>query len=168
MNRRFTPVAILSLLLTALPASGQVYSWKDKEGRIHYGDMPPAGVGATLLHGRQAGSAPPARTTGEGRNPVEPPAPVSPASSRSLAEREQAFRERRAAQAEAEAKQAEEAAAKSETERFCTSAQHELAALRAGQRMVRFNVNGEREFLDDQARAEQATRLERQIAERCK
>jgi hypothetical protein len=34
--------------------------------------------------------------------------------------------------------------------------------------MVRFNARGEREFLDDQARAEQAARLERQLAERCR
>lgn len=168
MNRSLAPVAMLALLLSALPASGQVYVWKDKEGRTHYGDMPPTSIDATVIRGAQPVSAPPARATGEARTTADLPAPASPSSPRSLAEREQVFRERRAEEAEAEAKQAEEAAARSETERFCTSAQHELAALRAGQRMVRFNAKGEREFLDDQARAEQAARLERQMAERCR
>ena len=36
MTHPFAPVAILALLLTALPAAAQVYSWKDKDGRIHY------------------------------------------------------------------------------------------------------------------------------------
>ena len=163
MNRRLAPVAILALLLNALPACAQVYSWKDKDGRTHYGDMPPAAVEATLLRG-----APPARPSGEASSAADPQPSVSPSSPRSLTEREQAFQERRAAEAEAEAKRAEEAAARDETQRFCTGAQHELAALRAGQRMVRFNARGEREFLDDQARAEQMARLERQIAERCR
>ena len=168
MNRRFAPLTIQALLLAALPASAQVYSWKDKDGRTHYGDMPPPAVEATLLRGPQAGAAPPVRTSGEAGGAADLPAVVSPSAPRSLAEREQAFQERRAAEAEAAAKRAEEAAAKDETERFCASAQHELAALRAGQRMVRFNARGEREFLDDQARAEQAARLERQLAERCR
>lgn len=168
MNLRFAPVAIMALLLSAVPASAQVYSWKDKDGRTHFGDLPPASVEATLLRGAQPGAIPPARASGEAGHAADLQAPTSPSAQRSIAEREQAFRERRAAEAEADAKRTEEAAAKDETEHFCTSAQHELAALRAGQRMVRFNAKGEREFLDDQARAEQTARLERQIAERCR
>ena len=78
MNRRFAPLAILALLLAALPASGQVYSWKDKDGRTHYGDMPPPAVEATLLRGPQAGAAPPVRTSGEAGGAADLPAVVSP------------------------------------------------------------------------------------------
>ena len=97
MNRRFAPLAILALLLAALPASGQVYSWKDKDGRTHYGDMPPAAVEATLLRG-----APPARPNGEASSAADPQPSVSPSSPRSLTEREQAYQERRAAERPAE------------------------------------------------------------------
>lgn len=164
MNRRFAPVAILALLLAALPAAAQVYSWKDKEGRIHYGDMPPASVEATVIRGARPGAAAERKTGGTAPSADTPPA----AAPSSLSEREQAFRERRAAAAEAEAKAAQEADVRAETERFCTDAQHELAALRGGQRIVRFNAKGEREFLDERARAEQAGLLERRIAERCR
>lgn len=35
---------VLATLLLALAASaaGQVYTWKDKDGKVHYGDRPPA------------------------------------------------------------------------------------------------------------------------------
>lgn len=166
MTHPFAPVAILALLLTALPAAAQVYSWKDKDGRIHYGDMPPAGVEATVIRGARPGAA--ARKAGETAPSADMPPAATPTSPSSLAEREQAFRERRAAAAEAEAKAAREAESRGETERFCTDAQHEIAALRGGQRMVRFNAKGEREFLDDRARAEQAEALERKIADHCR
>jgi hypothetical protein len=168
MSRPLVPVALLALLLTALPAAGQVYSWKDKDGRTHYGDMPPAAVESTLIRGGEPSPAQAPRPIGESGATADMPARPPGSSTRSLAEREQAFRERRAAAAEAEAKAAEEAETVRDTERFCASARHELAALRDGQRMMRFNAQGKREFLDDQARAEQAARLERQIAEHCR
>ncbi|MER2553967.1 MAG: DUF4124 domain-containing protein [Thauera sp.] len=156
------PALLAALLLTALPASAQIYSWKDKDGRTHFGDSPPASGEVIEIRPAQARPAPPppaAEARGDEREPAR---------SGSLSEREQAFRERRAAAAEAEAAAAEEAAGRQALQQFCVSASNELAALRAGQRMVRFNARGEREFLDDGMRAAEIRRLEKQSAERCR
>lgn len=42
------PALLLAgLLALALPATAQVAKWVDAQGRVHYGDRPPAGKGAT-------------------------------------------------------------------------------------------------------------------------
>ena len=42
-HRRLTPIAFALLLAALSPlAAGQVYRWVDKQGRVHYGDRPPA------------------------------------------------------------------------------------------------------------------------------
>lgn len=158
------PVLLAALLLTALPASAQVYSWKDKSGQTHFGDTPPTSGQITEIRVPQVPfAAPPAPPQADaGGDAAEPARP------RTLAEREQAFRERRAEAAEAESVATEEAARKKDQEQFCTNAGNELSALRAGQRMVRFNARGEREFLDDGMRAAEIRRLEQQTAEHCK
>lgn len=157
------PIVLAATLLTAFSASAQIYSWKDKDGRPHYGDTPPPSVEATPIRAPQAPPAPPP-PPGAGRS-VDGRDPAPPAS---LAEREQAFRERRAAAAEAEAAADAAAARRQELERFCSAAKNELAALRSGQRMARFNARGEREFLDDDTRAAEIGRLEQQTSERCR
>lgn len=42
---RFTAVALLALAAVAAQA-GEVYKWKDKDGRVHYGDRPKHGAQA--------------------------------------------------------------------------------------------------------------------------
>lgn len=160
------PILFAVLLITVVPASAQIYSWKDKDGRTHFGDTPPATGEVTEIRAPQPQTRtapPPSPTTGTtGSDALES------TRARSLAEREQAFRERRAAAAEAEAAEIEDATRKQELERWCAAAANELAALRAGQRMVRFNARGEREFLDDSLRAAEIRRLDQQTSERCK
>lgn len=159
--------ALVVALFSALPALAQIYSWKDKDGRMHYSDTPPPTGDVNVIRG---GPAP---------RPAPPAAAVEPASEGdatkaaeaarppTLAEREQAFRERRAAAAEAAAKADEDAASEAERQRFCEQARNQLAALESGQRVSRFNAAGGREFLDDTARAEEAGRLRQQLSESC-
>lgn len=162
--------AVLVLaLFAALPALAQIYSWKDKDGRVHFGDTPPPAGEVRVIEGAPA------------RRPAPPPAPEPDTAAKAgedaaqpakqpptLAEREQAFRERRAAEAEARAKADEDAARDAERQRFCEQARNQLAALQSGQRVSRFNAAGEREFLDDAARGAETTRLQQQIGEHCK
>src|SRR5690606_32089813 len=102
--------ALLLALLIALPVSAQVYSWRDRDGRMHYSDVPPPGKGAEVVRGAvQPPVAPAAGSEGGSVEPggTEAEVPTSDAPARqgrkSLAEREREFRERRAAAAEAEA-----------------------------------------------------------------
>jgi len=52
MNRFITGM-ILALLVAAGAAAGDVYRWQDADGRLHYGDNPPAGSDAELVQPEQ-------------------------------------------------------------------------------------------------------------------
>ena len=67
-------------------------------------------------------------------------------------------------QAKAQADKDRQAARKAEN---CTRARNQLAALDSGQRMARANAKGEREMLDDKARADEAQRARDQVASNC-
>ncbi len=141
--------------MTALPASAQLYQWRDAEGRVHYSDRPPADVEATVV--RPGGVTAPAAPAAS-----EAPKP------KTMAEKELEFRERRAAAAEAEAKAAKEREQAAERERVCEDARGKLAALNSGQRLVRFNSQGEREYIDDATRAAEVERTQKFLDSTCK
>lgn len=143
--------ALLLALLSALPAAAEIYSWKDKDGRTHYSDVPPPTGEVKVLR-----AAPP---------PVRPPQPA-PAEAASTQPNE-AARNRLDAEPNAATKAAEEKAQAEERQRFCEQARGQLILLRSGQRIWRMNANGEREFVDDATRSEEATRLEQQVEQIC-
>ena len=156
--------AALLALVTALPAAAQIYSWKDKDGRTVYSDVPPStGEVKVLRPGRVVPPAAPANVdaapgTSTATDATKP---------KSTAERDLEFRQRRAAEAESQAKADKEAAAAAERERFCAQVRNQLNALKSGVRIARPNAAGEREFLDDAARAEETSRLQQQIDQNC-
>ena len=159
------PAAFLLALMLALPATAQIYSWTDKDGRVHYADLPPPTGEVKTLRGPARPAATPAadETSAEsastsGTAPQTPDANVDP---------ETAFRERRAAEANAAAKATADEAKEIERQRFCTQARSQLAALNSGQRIARMSADGEREFLDDEARSEEIGRLQQQIGQNC-
>lgn len=155
---------LLAALLLSLPAAAQIYSWKDKDGRVHYTDTPPPTVEVERVHRGRVTA--PAAEPAPGAD--EAPADEAQKGPPTLAEREQAFRERRAKAAEEAAKAEEEAAREAERARFCEQARNQLGALQSGQRISRFNAAGEREFLDDTARQAETSRLQQQVAEHCR
>lgn len=177
IRRAVLAVTLFAASLAALPAAAQIYSWKDKEGRVHYGDTPPPTGEVNLIKGSAAtrtvapaAEAPSPELPEAAGTPAatEAPATLEAARPPTLAEREQAFRERRAAEAEAQAKAEQEAAREADRQRFCEQASNQLAALESGQRISRFNAAGEREFLDDAARSAEIARLQQQRAEHCR
>ena len=155
------PAALLLALMVALPAAAQIYSWKDKDGRVHYADLPPPTGEVKMLRGS---ARPPAEPTAaesvsaSGTAPKAPDEKVDP---------EATFRERRAAEADGAAKAAADEAKDIERQRFCVQARGQLAALNSGQRVARMSADGEREFLDDAARSEEVGRLQQQIEQNC-
>lgn len=166
--------ALLLALFIAVPVSAEVYSWRDRDGRVHYSDMPPPGSGAVVVRGAaQPAAAPaaPTESTSGQAGGTESAAPTSDAAAsegrRSLAEREREFRERRAAAAEAEAEAQKKAEQRAERERVCADLKNQLAGLESGQRVARFNAAGEREVMDDAARNEESARLRSQLESSC-
>ena len=77
-------------------------------------------------------------------------------------------KKKQAEQAEAARKQAEEAKLAAQKAENCKRAQDAKATLDSGMRIARLNANGEREVLDDQARAAEMKRVQDVIRSECK
>lgn len=145
MTLRLTAFILICLPLAAM---AQIYQYKDAQGRTVFSDTPPPDAKAT-------------------RKNIDV-APPSGDSTRSLEEKMQAFQKRRDAAAEQEAKQAKAKVEQEKAAENCTRARNKLAALQSGQRIVRYNAQGEREFLDDGSRERETADARKAVSEWCK
>ena len=157
---RISAVVLLSLLaVVALPASAQ-WKWRDGSGQIQYSDLPPpAGVAEKdiLLRPTQL----------QQRRPVTPAAASAAASGPRGVDPELDARRRKAGEEQAVKQKAEEerlAAARADN---CQRARNYMRTLDDGIRIGRTNDKGEREILDDKARAEETQRTRDVIARDC-
>ena len=160
------------LCAVPLAASAQ-WQWIDKDGRKVFSDQapPPDVPDKNIL--RRAG-APVARhgtlpaPAVADATPGETPAPAASGPKPSGVDKELEEKARKAEEAE-KAKQAAEkqkiAQAKAEN---CTRARQGKATFDSGIRVARVNAQGEREVMDDRARAAEAQRLQSVIDADCK
>ena len=147
------PLLALLILSASLPVLAQsIYSWKDAAGITHYSDTPPADSTSRRL--KQA--------------PLAPPPTAQDGATQSFADKELAFRKRRAEAAEADEKARKDKARDEERQRDCADAKAQLAGLESGQRLTRFTANGEKEYLDDEQRAIELDRTRRVVQNTCK
>lgn len=161
----FRKFFLVLLLCTGSAAFGQgIYSWKDAGGQVHYSDMPPPDAKVRTVRQGSIAPQPPARTAEGG----EAAAAASPSSQQSYAEKELAFRKRRAEAAEAEEKARKAQANDQARQRECAENRAQLTALESGQRMSRFDENGERVFLDDDERSAAIERTRRIVDKTCR
>ena len=142
--------SLLLMLLLAPACLAQIYSWRDAEGKMHYSDQPPVGVANTRK--------------------VEPnlaPAEDSDKARQRLAKEQMDFRKRQleAGESAVKAERAQKEAA--ERQENCKQAKSYLQALESGERIARSNDKGEREFLDDQGRAQETISARRAVAASC-
>ena len=144
-------VVALALLALACAASAQTYRWTDKNGKVVYGDAPPPGVKATPLR------APPAAAAADAAKDKEPP--LTP---------EQAFQKRRLEAAKKEEEATKSASDARQARENCDSSQASLRQLESGQRVAKTGADGERVFIDDAERAQQAERTRQLVAQWCK
>ena len=160
-----TCAAVLGALL-AVPAQAQ-WKWRDKNGQTQYSDLPPpAGIPESDILQRP--------NTGPRRAVTTAPAAASDAASSAPAlapkgsDPELEAKRRQAEQDVAAKKKAEEekvAIAKADN---CLRAKAQMRTLDSGVRIARTNDKGEREFLDDTARAAETKRTRDIIAADCK
>ena len=154
-----------SMLFYTAVAFAQLYRWVDGDGRVHYSSTPPpAGVKSRTLAAPASAPVSPA-TNGEGA----PDAAAKDAAKGPLtpAEQEQAFRKRQLeAQKAAEKAEAErkESAAQADN---CNRAREYLRTLESGQRVSRTNAQGEREYIDDAARARETESARQAVTDWC-
>ena len=160
--------AVLGLTL-ALPASAQ-WKWRDKNGHTQYSDLPPPPDTAEtdILQRPRTGNAGARAAT-----MAAPAAPASAASAAPLAavrasDPELEARRKQAEQAIADKQKAEEDKAAAIRADNCSRAKAQMRTLDSGIRMARVNEKGEREILDDAARAAETKRAQNSIASECK
>lgn len=153
-------LALLTLTL-ALPADAQ-WRWRDASGRVTASDLPPPrDIPEKDILQRPGGARPAAAAAA----PVAASAAPKPAAAvdKELEARKKAADQQQ--QAKAKADEERQAAVRAEN---CSRARSHLATLESGQRMARVNDKGEREFLDDQQRANEMRRAREVIASDCR
>lgn len=158
------PLAALGLMLGLLPPAQAQWKWRDQGGQINISDRPPPKEvpEKDIL----------VRPAPEPRRPAEAvaaaaSAPAKPGVAvpvdRELQARKLAAEQEQAARAKAEEDKA--AAARADN---CRRARSQVAALEGGLRMGRVNDKGEREVLDERARADELRRARAIIASDCR
>ena len=150
------------------PAQAQ-WRWKDKAGQMHASDQPPPPdiLDKDILQRPRNAPAPlpfPSSGGSAAAAPVAAPASGPP----SKLETEVEARRQKAEQDErAKKKAAEDANAATRAEN-CSRARQSIANYESGQRVARVNAQGEREILDDKARAEELQRARALASSECK
>lgn len=163
---------VISLLVFAFAACAQAqqFKWVDKDGRVRYGDVPPAGVKATPLKPPPGPAVQPGASSkdgkaakdGKGAKDTKKTGPLT------AKEQEEEFRKRQAEQKKAEEKAALEEKERAANKQNCDNARTQLRELESGQRIARTNEKGERVFLEDDQRARDTAAARKAVAEWCK
>ncbi len=167
-----TLIASAALLTSPTSAvAGMQWKWKDATGAVQYSDRaPPIGTPEKDILSRPAAAR--AAAAAAIKPASDPTAPAASASAASKpegkatdpdleAKRKKAEDEKKAAQ-----KVEEEKAAKNRADN-CQRAKGYQRTLNDGVRISRTNANGEREILDDKARADEQRQVEEIIRNNC-
>ncbi len=164
---RWSRVALAALigLSLALPAAAQ-WKWRDKRGQTQYSDLPPPpGVPESDILQRPSAGA--ARRAPVAAAPASA-ASAAPLSAARASDPELEARRKKAEQEVADKKKAEDAKIAATRADNCTRAKDQLRTLDSGIRIARVDAKGEREILDDAARAAEGRRMRDVIASECK
>jgi hypothetical protein len=154
------------LCLTALTVAAQ-WQWIDADGRRVFSDrVPPADVPEKNIVKRPGGNRG-AAISYPSATPVAAEAAPAPAATSGVDKALQEKRKKAEDEQAAKRKVEDDRAAQARAEN-CGRAQQAKVGLDSGQRIARTNDKGEREFMDDSARAAEAERLQGIISENCR
>jgi len=171
-------LSIAALAGLCFAASAQ-WQWIDKDGHKVFSDRaPPVDIQDKNILKRPAGHKPTAAPTSDGASTetdatagaVAAAVPVVPASGAKTGGLDKELEAKKKKTAEAEAakrKAAEEQVTKAKIEN-CARAKQAKMTFESGARVGRTNAAGEREIMDDAARAEELKRIQGIIASDCK
>lgn len=170
MLKHARPLLCLGLVLAGLsaPAHAVQWKWRDADGQIQYSDRPPPPHVADkdiLKRPRANATLVPAKPVDAGSSPAAPSAsgPALPTADKKLeAER------KKAKEADEARKQEEQARQDKGRAEECKRAKSYHKDLEDGIRIARTNSKGEREILDDQARAAEKARMKDAMSSLCK
>jgi len=148
--KRLLPFFALALL--GLNAHAGLNKWVDAEGKVHYSDTPP----------------PTAKTESvrniAGKGQADAPASYSP---KSVAEREAEWRKNKAEKDETAQKKSQQDEQAMVKQQNCENARQNVRTLEEGGRVVTYDANGEKSYMDDEARAKRLEEARKAIASNC-
>ena len=169
--RKILLVGAMTLLaLAAAPAQAQ-WKWKDARGQVHASDLPPPRevLDKDILQRPSPAAKSAAGVAASASGAASAASAVGAAASRASTTDPEL--EARKAKAEAEQKskaKLEEDKLAAQRRENCQRARQHLASLESGQRIARLNAQGEREILDDKARADESAAARRVIEADCR
>ena len=143
---------LLACFLVAMPAIGDVYTWRDENGVLHYGDLPKDDSATRVPIATRRTDNTAVQTRAAARQDA-------------LAASSEAFQD-----AESAAAAAEEAArlASEEKAAACTKARERLRNYINARRLYRTNEAGEREYLDSNEITAARSNAEQDVADKCR
>lgn len=143
----------ICLLLTSIGTHAALNKWVDADGKVHYSDSPPVDAKVQKLRNSTAPEA-------------SAPATGAPAQ-KSVAEREADWKKSQNTKDEAEKKAALEKENVAIKQKNCDSARGNLAAYENSPRMVQYDAQGERTYLDETARAQKIDEARKAVSTYC-
>lgn len=172
-------IALIALMIALMPLGAPAqWLWVDKDGRKVFSDRaPPSSVSESSILKRpgQAKAAPAVANAEVDTGPASTSTAVPGASSPNSAsppklprvDKELAEQKKKAEQLEADKRKAEEARVAKEKAENCERAKSAKAGLNAGLRIARINSKGEREEMNEVARAAEVKRVQSIIESDC-
>jgi hypothetical protein len=146
--------------LTFAGAAAAQYKWTDHEGRVQYGDTPPAGVNAAPMRARPRPSYSSASEPEAAEKKEDAKKPLT------AAEQDAEFRKRRHAAEKERQKQAKAQEEADDRRDNCTRAREYTRTLETG-RVTRTDAKGENYYLDDAQLAQERRRAQEIIQQSC-
>jgi hypothetical protein len=167
-----TALLLTAFFLVTTPVLAQ-WQWTDQDGRRVFSDRPPpADVPEKNILKRPAGRAPvePAQPVESAGEPAISPLPAQAASLPKVSgvDKELAAKKKQLEDAELAKKRLEEERILKARIENCARAKQAKATLDLGTRLVRANKAGEREVVDDAARAAESKRIQSIIDSDCR
>lgn len=164
---KFAPLCVLACALALPLAAGAQWQWIDNQGKKVFSDQPPtADVPEKNILRRPGGKAAAAAPTTDA--PKTDAAVAAPAPKTAGVDKELEEKARKAEEAEKAKRAAEEQKVAKAKADNCNRARQGKATMDSGMRVARLNDKGEREIMDDQARAAEQRRLQDVINADCK
>lgn len=144
--------AIITLALISSNAHAGLNKWVDADGKVHYSDTVPPEVSTQTVR------------TISGKGQANAPVSYSP---KSVAEREAEMKKNKQSKEEAAQKKEQQDAEADAKRNNCGAARENARALEAGTRIVTYDANGERTYMDDDARAQRLEEARKVISSNC-
>jgi hypothetical protein len=147
-----TCFAVITLALISFNAHAGLNKWVDADGKVHYSDTPPPEVTTQTVR----------NIAGKGQ-----PDAAASFSPKSVAEREADMKKAKKSKEEEAQKKAQQDAAVETKKNNCISARGNARTLEESARIVTYDANGDRTYLDDSARAQRLEEARKAISDYC-